>query len=450
MTSRTCQAIILAAGQGTRMKSQKPKVLHEVAGLPMVSHVVKTAASAGTDHISLVVGPDADEVLSKAQSVHSNMQAFAQIDRLGTAHAVLAAKNALNDPKDDVIVLFGDTPLLRTETISRMRATIAEGHAVVVLGFRTDKPGPYGRLLEEDGKLIAIREAKDASEEELKVTFCNGGIMGFSGQHMLSLLQSIDSNNAQGEYYLTDAVEKAIERGLTVAAIEADEEELQGVNNRQQLANVEATFQQTARQNAMTNGATLTAPDTVFFSHDTILGQDVIIEPNVVFGPGVTVADNVTIRAFSHLEGADIASEAIVGPYARLRPGTKLEEKAKIGNFVEIKKATVEKGAKVNHLSYIGDARVGPAANIGAGTITCNYDGFDKFKTDIGAGAFIGSNSVLIAPVTIEDGAFIAASSAVSQSVPKDSLLLTRAASTIKNGWAKAFRDKKKAARSKK
>ena len=445
MTSRTCQAIILAAGQGTRMKSSKPKVLHAVAGLPMVGHVVKTAANAGTDLVSLVVGPDMQAVQSEAEKVHPAVNAFTQTDRLGTAHAALAAKDDLADAKDDVIILYGDTPLLRAETITRMRVELAKGFAVVVLGFRSDQPDPYGRLLEDDdGKLVAIREAKDCTEEEFKVNFCNGGIMGFAGQHVVELLTSIDNNNAQGEYYLPDAVEKAIARGLTVTAIEVDEEELQGVNNRQHLAWVESAFQERARSNAMTEGVTLIAPETVFFSHDTSLGKDVIVEPNVVFGPNVTIDDNVEIRAFSHLEGAQVASGSIVGPYARLRPGTDLRANAKVGNFVEIKKAVVEEGAKVNHLSYIGDARVGSKANIGAGTITCNYDGFNKFKTDIGAGAFIGSNSALVAPVEIGDGAIVAAGSTITRAVPSDSLVLTRAETSIRESWAARFRALKK------
>lgn len=444
MTSRTCQTIILAAGQGTRMKSSKPKVLHPVANLPMVGHVVKTAAKAGTDLVSIVVGPDMDSVQEAASKVHPTVNSFTQEERLGTAHAVLAARKDLEEAQDDVIILYGDTPLLRTETIEAMRAELAEGHAVVVLGFRTDKPDPYGRLLEKEGKLIAIREARDCTPEEFSVNFCNGGIMGFAGAHILDLLTSIDSDNAQGEYYLTDAVEKAIERGLTVTAIEADEAELQGVNNRQQLAAVEATYQTRARTHAMIEGATLLAPETVFFSYDTKLGRDVVIEQNVIFGPGVEIADNVEIRAFSHLEGAKVASGCIVGPYARLRPGTELSEKAKIGNFVETKKAVIEEGAKVNHLSYIGDARVGARANIGAGTITCNYDGFDKFKTDIGQGAFIGSNTALVAPAKIGDGAIVAAGSTITREVAPDALVLTRAETTLKQGWAADFRNKKR------
>lgn len=444
MTHRSCQAIILAAGHGTRMKSKTPKVLHKVAGLSMVGHVARAAKDAGVEEVALIVGPDMEPVLKDAQRMHPSVVACEQTERLGTAHAVLAARDHLVDARDDVIVLFGDTPLLRSETIAAMREKLAAGYDVVVLGFRTDTPDPYGRLLEKDGNLVAIREAKDCTAEEFKVSFCNGGIMGFAGAGLLDLLDSIETNNAQGEYYLTDAVEIANARGLKVTAIEADESELQGVNSRAHLARVEATFQQRAREGAMAGGVTLVAPETVFFSYDTKLGQDIIIEPNVIFAPGVTVSNDVTILANCYLEGAVIGEGCAIGPYARLRPGAVLEKNAKVGNFVEIKKATVEEGAKVNHLSYIGDARVGAKANIGAGTITCNYDGFNKFKTDIGKGAFIGSNTALVAPATIGDGAIIGAGSVITDPVNPDDLAFTRSRPIVKAGWAAAFREKKK------
>ena len=443
MTHRTCQAIILAAGHGTRMKSKTPKVLHKIAGLSMVGHVAHAAHQADVDQVALIVGPDMDPVLQAARKMHPSVVACEQTDRLGTAHAVLAAREALKEAKDDVIVLFGDTPLLRAETISAMREKLAEGFDVVVLGFRTDTPDPYGRLLESDGNLVAIREAKDCTPEEFQINFCNGGIMGFSGTNLLELLDKIENNNSQGEYYLTDAVELANAQGLKVTAIEAPESELQGVNSRAHLAKVEATFQQRARQEAMDNGVTLTAPETVFFAYDTKLGQDITIEPNVFFAPGVTVADNVTILANCYFEDAEIGEGCAIGPYARLRPGTVLEAKAKVGNFVEIKKSLVEEGAKVNHLTYIGDARIGSKANIGAGTITCNYDGFNKFKTDIGKGAFIGSNTSLVAPATIGDGAIIGAGSVITDPVNADDLAFTRARPIVKAGWAAQFRYKK-------
>ncbi|MCV6547169.1 MAG: bifunctional UDP-N-acetylglucosamine diphosphorylase/glucosamine-1-phosphate N-acetyltransferase GlmU [Cohaesibacter sp.] len=442
MTQRTCQAIILAAGQGTRMKSSKPKVLHQVAHLPMVSHVAKAALESGCQKLSLVVGPDMEEVLQAVQAIHKNVQSHQQIERLGTAHAVLAAQDDLRVPMDDVIVLYGDTPLIQEQTITQMRDALAKGADIAVLGFRTDNPAPYGRLLEENGQLVAIREAKDASEDEKKINFCNAGIMAFAGKSMLDLLQKIDNKNAQQEYYLTDAVELANQAGLSVVALEADEAEVQGVNSRQELASVEATFQSHARLKAMTEGATLSDPQTVYFAHDTQIGRDVLIEQNVVFGPGVQVADNATIRAFSHLEGARVASYCVIGPYARLRPGAFIEEKAKIGNFCEVKKAVVDKGAKVNHLSYIGDAHVGEKANIGAGTITCNYDGFNKFKTEIGAGAFIGSNSALVAPVIIEEGAIVGAGSVITKTAKANSLTLTRAKQMSLANWAANFREK--------
>ncbi|WP_097152351.1 bifunctional UDP-N-acetylglucosamine diphosphorylase/glucosamine-1-phosphate N-acetyltransferase GlmU [Cohaesibacter gelatinilyticus] len=442
MMQRSCQAIILAAGQGTRMKSSKPKVLHQVAHLPMVSHVAKAAINAGSQKISLVVGPDMDPVLKAVRSIHKNVQSHQQIERLGTAHAVLAAESDLGQPLDDVIILYGDTPLVESQTIASMRAALSNGADVVVLGFRAEKPDPYGRLLEEEGQLVAIREAKDASEDELKVDFCNAGIMAFSGKIILQLLKRIDNDNAQKEYYLTDAVELANRSGLKVVAMEAEEAEVQGVNSRLELARVEATFQQRARLNAMTEGATLQDPETVYFAHDTEIGRDVVIEQNVVFGPGVEVADEATIRAFSHLEGAKVASHCVIGPYARLRPGADLREAAKVGNFCEVKKAVIDQGAKVNHLSYIGDAHVGAKANIGAGTITCNYDGFNKSKTEIGAGAFIGSNSALVAPVIVEEGAIVGAGSVITKTVEANSLTLTRAKQMALSNWATKFREK--------
>jgi len=355
---------------------------------------------------------------------------------------VLAAESDLGQPLDDVIILYGDTPLVESQTIASMRAALSNGADVVVLGFRAEKPDPYGRLLEEEGQLVAIREAKDASEDELKVDFCNAGIMAFSGKIILQLLKRIDNDNAQKEYYLTDAVELANRSGHKVVAMEAEEAEVQGVNSRLELARVEATFQQRARLNAMTEGATLQDPETVYFAHDTKIGRDVVIEQNVVFGPGVEVADEATIRAFSHLEGAKVASHCVIGPYARLRPGADLREAAKVGNFCEVKKAVIDQGAKVNHLSYIGDAHVGAKANIGAGTITCNYDGFNKSKTEIGAGAFIGSNSALVAPVIVEEGAIVGAGSVITKTVEANSLTLTRAKQMALSNWATKFREK--------
>lgn len=439
MSGRTCLAIVLAAGEGTRMRSRLPKVLHEVAGRPMVAHAVATASGAGADKLAVVVGPGMDRVADVATRAGAQ-EVFVQTERLGTAHAVLMARPALEGHSDDVVVLYGDTPLVTPATISRVRAELARGADVVVLGFRAENPKGYGRLLTEAGRLVAIREEKDASDAERAVNFCNSGIMGFQGAVALSLLEAIGNANAKGEYYLTDAVEIARSRGLTAVAVEGDEAEFLGANDRVQLATCEALFQKRRRAEVLASGVTLVAPDTVFFAADTEIAPDVVIEPNVVFGPGVSVASGARIRAFSHLEGARVGEGALVGPYARLRPGADLAENVHVGNFVEIKNGKIEAGAKVNHLTYIGDARVGAGSNIGAGTITCNYDGFGKYFTDIGAGAFIGSNSSLVAPVTIGDGAFVGSGSVVTDDVPADALAVARGRQSIKEGWAAAFR----------
>lgn len=425
------------------MRSNTPKVLHEVGGRAMVAHVIGAAADAGTDRLALVVGPDMPRLHDLADAAALPATCHVQRERNGTAHAVLAARDALENRADDVLVLFGDTPLITQASIAKVRAALGSGADVVVLGFEADDPTGYGRLLVGDGRLVAIREEKDASAEERGVTFCNSGIMGFKGALLPELLDAIGNDNAQGEYYLTDAVEIASARGLTVVAELGSADEVLGVNNRVQLAQCEAIFQRRAREAAMLGGATLIAPETVFFSYDTQLGSDVLVEPNVVFGPGVIVENDVTVRAFSHFEGAHVKSGAVVGPYARLRPGADIGEKVKIGNFVEVKKATLEAGAKVNHLSYIGDARVGAGANVGAGTITCNYDGYGKAHTDIGAGAFIGSNTALVAPVSVGDGAIIAAGSVIVQDVPKDALGVARGSQAIKEGWASDLRKAK-------
>lgn len=443
MSERSCLAIVLAAGLGTRMRSKTPKVLHCVAGRPMVAHVIAAASEAGADRLALVVGPDMPQLHDLADAAALPATCHVQNDRNGTAHAVLAAREALQNNADDVLVLFGDTPLITKNSVAKVRTALGQGADVVVLGFEADEPTGYGRLLVEDGRLVAIREEKDASEAERKTTFCNSGIMGFKGALLPELLDAIGNDNAQGEYYLTDAVEIANERGLTVVAELGAADEVLGVNNRVQLAQCEAIFQDRARKAAMLGGATLIAPETVFFSYDTQLGSDVLVEPNVVFGPGVIVENDVTVRAFSHFEGAHVKPGAVVGPYARLRPGADVGEKVRIGNFVEVKKATLEAGAKVNHLSYIGDARVGAGANVGAGTITCNYDGYDKAHTDIGAGAFIGSNSALVAPVSVGDGAIVAAGSVIVEDVPKDAFGVARGRQAIKEGWAGEFRKAK-------
>lgn len=427
MSERTCLSIILAAGEGTRMKSATPKVLHHIAGLPMVAHVTKAAQAAGAGDLALVIGFGAEELRAAAQSFAPQADIFVQEQRLGTAHAVLSAREAIARGYDDLLVMFGDTPLVEEDALSRARQALAHGAAVAVMGFRTENPSGYGRLIEENGALAAIREDKDCSEAERKITLCNSGLMAISGKHALALLGQVGNDNAKGEYYLTDIVALAREAGLKVVATEASFENALGINNRAELAAAEGIWQARTRRAVMLSGVTLIAPETVFFSHDTEIGPETIIEPNVWFGPGVTVEGGAKIRAFCHLEGARIGPGADIGPFARLRPGADIRKKAKVGNFCEVKKATVEEGAKVNHLTYIGDARVGEGANIGAGTITCNYDGYSKFFTDIGAGAFIGSNSSLVAPISIGERAYVASGSVITENIPDDSLAFGRA-----------------------
>jgi bifunctional UDP-N-acetylglucosamine pyrophosphorylase/glucosamine-1-phosphate N-acetyltransferase len=440
MISRTCLSIILAAGEGTRMKSALPKVLHPIAGLPMVAHVAVAAKAAGTGDLALVIGHGAEAVNKAAEKFIPGATTFVQEKRLGTADAVLAARAAISKGYDDILVLFGDTPLIEAEALIAARAKLAEGAAVAVLGFRTDKPTGYGRLIEQDDRLVAIREEKDCSEEEKMITFCNSGVMAIAGSHALGLLDAVGNANAKGEYYLTDIVGIAAEQGLGTVAVEAGFESALGVNNRAELAEAEAIWQKRRRRVAMLSGVTLIAPETVFFSHDTEIEADTLVEPNVWFGPGVTVAQGAKIHAFSHIEGAKVGPGCDIGPFARLRPGADLRTKAKVGNFCEVKKAVVEEGAKVNHLTYIGDARIGAGANIGAGTITCNYDGYSKFFTDIGKGTFIGSNSALVAPITIGDGAYVASGSVVTENVPDDALAFGRARQKTLPGKAKELR----------
>ncbi len=446
MTSRTCLSIILAAGEGTRMKSALPKVLHQIAGLPLVAHVVKAAETAGATDIALVIGHGAEEMRKAAEKFAPEAGTFVQEQRLGTAHAVLAAREALAKGYDDVLVMFGDTPLIDAAALGAARAKLAEGAAVVVIGFRPPSPAGYGRLIEKGGKLTAIREEKDCTDEERKIGFCNAGMMAVSGRHALALLDGVGNANAKGEYYLTDIVEIANGKGLDVVATEAGYENALGINNRAELAEAEAIWQKRRRKEAMLAGVTLIAPETVYFSHDTEIGQDTVVEPNVFFGPGVTIAGGVKIHAFSHLEGATVAAKADIGPYARLRPGSDLAAKAKVGNFVEVKNARIEAGAKVNHLTYIGDARIGAGANIGAGTITCNYDGYSKFFTDIGAGAFVGSNSSLVAPIKLGDGAYIASGSVITEDVPEDALAFGRARQKTLPGKGKELRERRASA----
>jgi bifunctional UDP-N-acetylglucosamine pyrophosphorylase/glucosamine-1-phosphate N-acetyltransferase len=439
--------IVLAAGEGTRMRSSLPKVLHRVGGRSLIGHVLASIARAGSTATAVVIGPDHAAVAAEVHRGAPKADIFTQTDRRGTAHAVLSARAALERGADDVLVVFGDTPFVQPATLQRLRDAIAAGAAVAVLGFRPADPTGYGRLLMQGDRLIAIREERDATPAERAIGFCNAGVMALAGKTALTLLDRIDDANAKREFYLTDAVAVANAAGLTSTAIEAEEDEVRGINNKAQLAEAESELQARLRAAALEAGVTMIAPETVFLSQDTAFGRDVVVEPYVVFGPGVAVADNATIRAFSHLEGAKVGEGATVGPYARLRPGTELGAKTKVGNFVETKAAKVEAGAKINHLSYVGDARVGANANVGAGTITCNYDGFAKHFTDIGANAFIGSNSALVAPVKVGDGAFVGSGSVITDDVPADALALGRGRQAVKDGWAKAARAAKVSAK---
>ncbi len=442
MTERSCLSVILAAGEGTRMKSALPKVLHEVAGLPLIGHVAKAARSQQGVEVAVVVGREAEAVKKAVTPFAPEAEVFLQAERLGTAHAVLAARDKIAAGYDDVLILFGDTPLIEAEALADLRAGLAGGADVVVMGFHAPDPTGYGRLIVRDGALVAIREHKEASEAERTITFCNGGLMAVAGRHALSLLDAVGNANAKGEYYLTDIVEIAAARGLSVRATEAPYESILGINTRLELAEAEAVWQKRRRRALLLAGVTMAAPETVHLSHDTEIEPDVSIEPNVVFGPGVTVAAGARIRAFSHIEGAAIGAGAEVGPFARLRPGAELGRKAKVGNFCEVKKAVIDEGAKVNHLTYVGDAHIGAGANIGAGTITCNYDGFSKHHTEIGAGAFVGSNSSLVAPVRVGAGAYVASGSGVTQDVPDAALAFGRARQENKDGLGRRLRDR--------
>ena len=439
MTTPTA-VFLLAAGKGTRMRSDLPKVLHKIAGLPMLGHALNSAQGCEPSRAVIVTGHQSDRVADAAKALSPGAVCVKQEPQLGTGHAVLQAKEALADFEGDVFILFADTPLIRSETLVAMAEARSKGAAVVVLGFEAAIPGGYGRLIEGSDGLDRIVEAKDATEAELAVTLCNSGVMCVDSKTLFSLLDRVTNHNANGEYYLTDIVGLAREDNLPCAVVRCDEEETLGVNSRVDLAAGEAAFQARARTAAMVDGVTLTDPSSVSFSYDTKLGQDVIVEPNVVFGPGVTVESGATIRAFSHLEGCTVAADAIIGPYARLRPGAEIGMGARIGNFVEVKNATFGAGAKANHLSYVGDASVGEKANIGAGTITCNYDGFLKYKTEIGDEAFIGSNTALVAPVSVGARATVGAGSVIVENVGDDDLAIARGKQATKVGLAARLR----------
>ena len=448
MSKKKTAAIVLAAGLGTRMKSDLPKVMHPIGGRPMINHLLATLDKIHVEQTVVVVGPDMDGL----ESAVAPRTTAVQHNRAGTGDAVKVGVEALGAFKGDVLILYGDTPLISEQTINAMLEARAgeDGQvppSVVVLGFVPMDPGGYGRLVldDEDGELLAIVEAGDATPEQREIGLCNSGVMCFDGEMLPLFLSRLSDDNAKGEYYLTDCVGFAREDGFRCAVVEGDEEELIGVNSRVDLAQAEVIFQDAKRDKVMKGGATLHDPSTVYFSYDTKIGRDVVIEPNVQFGLGVNVGNNVTIKGFSHIEGATIGAGSSVGPFARLRPGANLGEDVKVGNFVELKNADLDKGAKVSHLTYIGDAHIGADANVGAGTITCNYDGFMKHKTDIGAGAFIGSNTALVAPVNIGAGAIVGAGSTVTQDVDADAIVTTRVEQKMARGTAEHYRDKKRA-----
>jgi bifunctional UDP-N-acetylglucosamine pyrophosphorylase / glucosamine-1-phosphate N-acetyltransferase len=440
-TGRPLLIVVLAAGKGTRMKSRVPKVLHAVAGRSMLGHVLALAECVRADTLAVVIGPDMDNVRSEVGRLAPAATVFVQETQRGTADAVLAARPALEGFRGDCLVLYADTPLIEASTIDRLRAALAGGAGVAVLGFHAADPAGYGRLLtDSSGSLTAIREDKDASAAERTVSLCNSGVMAFALDDVAGVLQRIGSANAKGEFYLTDAVEIARADGARTAVVVCPETEVLGVNARDQLAVAEGIYQSRARARAMADGATLIAPETVWFSHDTKIGRDVVIEPNVFFGPGVRVGDNVLIRANCHIEGARIGDGSRIGPFARLRPGAELAEDVHIGNFVEVKNVAMAARSKANHLAYVGDGTVGADANIGAGTIFCNYDGFNKHKTEVGDGAFIGSNASLVAPVKIGAGAYVGSGSVITKNVAADALAVERSTQDERPGWALKFR----------
>jgi bifunctional UDP-N-acetylglucosamine pyrophosphorylase/glucosamine-1-phosphate N-acetyltransferase len=432
MPDRRLTAVVLAAGEGTRMRSARPKVLHEVAGRAMLGHVLAAALGAGAGRLALVVGPDRDDVAAAGQAVAPGADVFTQSERRGTAHAVLAARAALEGGAD-VVVLFGDTPLVSAETVRRLAGAL-ERAAVAVAGFEAADPAGYGRVLIERGRPVAIREDKDASPAERAVTLCNGGLMALAGAHALDLLDAVGCANAKGEFYLTDVVALAAGRGLPTGLVEIAEAEVQGVNDRAQLAAAEAAMQARLRAAALAGGATLVAPETVWLSADTQLAADVWVGPNVVFGPGVSVESGAEIHAFSHLSGCTVAAGARVGPFARIRPKSRIGEGAHVGNFVEVNRTSLGPKVEANHLAYLGDAEVGEGTNVGAGTITCNFDGADKHKTRIGRDVFVGSNATLVAPLVIGDEALIAAGSTLTRDVEAGTMAFGRAQQAEKPG----------------
>lgn len=434
--------ILLAAGEGTRMKSKLPKVLHQVAGRSIVNHVVGAAAGAGASEIAVIVPPDHADVQDAITAEHADVVFYEQAERLGTAHGARMAQPSWEQATGYVTVVYADHPLLRAENFRLVLDKLDAGFDAAILGFEPEDPTGYGRFITDGDTLLAIREHKDASEAERKIGLCNACALSFRADVFRELIGQVKNNNAQSEYYLPDLVELANAAGYKVTYALAPEADVMGVNSRAQLAVAESLFQQRLRNDAMNNGVTLMDPRSVFLSYDTKLGRDVVIEPNVFVGTGVSVGEGSVIHAFSHIVGASIGENVAVGPFARLRPDAMLADRSKVGNFCEVKKATIGEGAKINHLSYIGDADVGADANVGAGTITCNYDGINKHKTVIGRDAFIGSNSSLVAPVTVGDGAYVASGSVVTRNVEPDALAVGRSRQENKLGYASRLRER--------
>ncbi len=437
--------VVLAAGMGTRMKSATPKVLHRIAGRSMLSHVLHAGKTLGAAKVVVIHGPDMEAVQKEARTVIPDCAFAEQRERLGTGHAVSMAKEVLAGFKGKVLTLWGDAPLVKPETLRALAGKLDAKHKMAVLAFEAENPFGYGRMITKGKDVLDIHEELDASLKERKIKLCNSGYIAIDNALLWQVIPKLSNKNAKGEYYLTDLVKLANKAKTKVALATCDEMEVAGVNDRNQLSVLEREFQRCARRAAMAGGATLIDPDTVYFSADTKLGKDVVIEPNVFFGPGVEVGDDVEILANSHIEGTKISNGARIGPFARLRPGAEIGENAHIGNFVEVKKAVIGKGAKANHLTYIGDAIVGAGSNIGAGTITCNYDGYEKHLTEIGENVFVGSNTSLVAPVKVGAGSNIAASSVITKEIPPDSLAVSRPELIIKEGWAKRYRSVKKA-----
>ena len=431
----TTALIILGAGMGTRMNSDLPKVLHPIGGAPMIVHAMRAGGGLAPEKTVIVAGHGAEAVSQAALDYDPDAKTVLQTEQLGTAHAVGCARDALAGFKGDAVVLYGDTPFISVNTLESMGAARAS-HDIVVLGFEAADPGRYGRLITDGNALTRIVEFKDSTDEERAVTLCNSGVIMARADALFDLIDAVGNDNAAGEYYLTDIIEIGRAMGMTATVVTCDEAETLGINSRAELVAAEAAFQACARTEALDDGVTLLAPDTVYFAYDTVLGRDAVVEQNVIFGPDVTVESGARIRAFSHLEGCHVSRGAIVGPYARLRQGAELQENVHVGNFVEIKNAVLAEGAKANHLTYIGDADIGERTNIGAGTITCNYDGVFKHRTTIGADAFIGSNTMLIAPVTVGHEAMTASGTVVSKNVPDGALAVGRARQENKAGFA--------------